>query len=211
MSAPILMAVAALLAQAAQPAASSDTAVVQAAVSELVVRLQPKCFPAKSAPTPAPKITSTFPTEGQVVRPGLLVIRISFDRPMTCGGFLQALAGLPNPCPPRTQTFIQSFDHKTIRTLCLTHPGQAYGVVVGDPSEAFVSLDGRQALPVTLRFSTSGETAQTSLQGALDEDAGGRWSVPKIREPVKRRADPSFTTSAPGVGQDLRDIRPEQP
>jgi hypothetical protein len=211
MSASTLMAVAALLAQAAQPATPSDTAVVQAAVSELVVRLQPKCLPAKSMPTPAPTIVSTFPTEGQVVRPGLLVIRITFDRPMTCGGFLQGLAGLPNPCPPQTQTFIQSFDHKTIRTLCLTHPGQAYGVVVGDPTEAFVSLDWQQALPLTLRFATSGEAAETSLQGALAEDAGGRSSVPKIREQVKRRPDPSPTTSATGVGPDLRGIRPEQP
>jgi hypothetical protein len=210
MSASTLTAAVALLAQA-QAAAPLDPAAVETAVSELVVTPQPKCLPAKSMPAPAPRIVSTFPTEGQVVRPGLLIVRITFDRPMTCGGFLQDLAGFANPCPPQTQTFIQSFDHKTIRTLCVTHAGQAYGVVLGDRSEAFVSLDGQKAGLLPLRFSTSDAPAQTSVQGALAEDPRGRSSVPKIREQVKRRSDPSQTTSAPGVGQDLREIRPEQP
>jgi hypothetical protein len=173
MSLRVLMAVAALLAQSQAAAASDAGVVAPTTVQELTVVPHPKCLEAESAPAPAPKIVSTFPAEGQVVRPGLIVFRITFDRPMTCSGFLIELAKVASPCPPHDQTFIQTFDHKTVRTLCLTQPGQTYAVVVGgDCSQPFVSLDDQQAPPLAVRFRASDGQPVTSVREALAEDTG---------------------------------------
>lgn len=159
--------------------ASGVFAIPPAAVQELVVRPQPKCLAVENAPAPAPKIVSVYPAEGQVVRPGFLVVRITFDRPMACSGFLTKLVKTANPCPPEQQTFIWTFDHKTIRTLCLTRPRQNYGVAIGGGCALpFVSLDGQWAQPLAVRFSTSAGAAVTSVQGALAEDTETQSAVP---------------------------------
>jgi hypothetical protein len=107
------------------------------------------------------------------VRPGLLVVRITFDRRMTCSGFLAALTKFTNPCPADQQTFIQTFDHKTVRTLCLTQPGQTSAVLVGGAcSRPFVSLDDQQAQPLAVHFRTTDGPPVTSIREALAEDTG---------------------------------------
>jgi hypothetical protein len=174
MSVRILMAIALLLVQSQPALASSAGGAAAATVQGLVVKPRPKCLAAERAPAPEPKIVSIFPRNGQVVRPGLLVFRITFDRPMTCSGFLTALGKFANPCPPNRQTFVETFDHKTVRTLCLTQPGQTYGVVVGgDCSQPFLSLDDQQARPLAVLFRTSDGPPVTSAPEALaEEDAG---------------------------------------
>ena len=178
MSVRILAGVALLVAQS-QSAAAGPVVVPPAAVQELVVRPQPKCLPAENAPAPAPKIVSVYPAEAQVVRPGYLVVRITFDRPMACSGFLVRFAELANPCPAQEQTFIWTFDHKTIRTLCMTRPGQTYGLAIGGGcSLPFVSLDGQHAQPFAIRFRTSDSAGATSVQDALAADTETRSSKP---------------------------------
>ena len=172
---------------AAQPsnaAAASDPVILgPTTVQGLTVMPHPKCLKAESAPAPAPKIVSISPTEGQVVRPGLIAVQITFDRPMTCSGFLTALAKVASPCPPREQTFIQTFDHKTVRTLCLAQPGQTYAVMVGgDCAQPFVSLDDQKAAPLAVHFSTSHGPPVTTVPEALaEEHAGPPPSLPVVR------------------------------
>jgi hypothetical protein len=168
------MAIGALLAQS-QPASASDPVVVGPdTVQQLTIKPHAKCLAAESAAAPAPKIVSIFPSDGQVVRPGLLIFRITFDRPMTCGGFLAALAKFASPCPQHEQTFVETFDHRTVRTLCVTQPGQAYGLVVGgDCSQPFESLDGQQFQPRAVRFKTSDGAPVSSVPEALAEEAAG--------------------------------------
>ena len=190
MSVKMLMAVAALLAQSQTKPATDTAAVGSNTVEGLTVRPHPKCLEAESATAPAPKIVRIFPGEGQVVRPGLLVIRITFDRPMTCGGFLAALADVASPCPSRVQNFIQTFDHRTVRTLCLTRPGQAYGVLVGgDCDHPFVSLDNQQAQPLAVRFSTSDGPAVASVAEALAEANAPSPVIPSPESPVIHALD----------------------
>src|SRR5262245_3658498 len=74
------------------------------AIDELVVRPEAKCLPAKTEPAaPAPRIVSTFPADNAIIRPGRLVVRVTFDRPMTCRGFLYERPPLKSPCPRSRQ------------------------------------------------------------------------------------------------------------
>ncbi len=186
------MAIGALLAQG-QPAAATAPVVVGAdTVQALTIKPHAKCLAAESAIAPAPKLVSIFPSDGQVVQPGLLVFRITFDRPMTCGGFLTALAKFASPCPQHEQTFVETFDHKTVRTLCVTQPGQAYGVVIGgDCSQPFVSLDGQQFHPVAVRFRTSDGPPVSSVPEALAEEAAAPPSstTARLEPPINRGLD----------------------
>jgi hypothetical protein len=180
-----LMTAAALAAQSQFATASEPSVIGPKEVRELVVQPQPKCLPAESAPAPAPKIVGTFPAQGQVVRPGLLVFQITFDRPMTCGGLLTPLANVADPCPSDAQTLAWSADRKTFRTLCATQPGQSYGVVLGGGCALpFVSLDDRRAEPLAVRFTTSDGPAVTTVSDALAADAGAHSSTPSADSPV---------------------------
>jgi len=180
-----LMVAVALVAQGQFSAAPEPTAIGPKEVRELVVQPQPKCLPAESAPAPAPKIVSSFPAQGQVVRPGLLVVQVTFDRPMTCGGLLTPLANLADPCPSDAQTLAWSADRKTFRTLCMTLPGQSYAVVLGGGCALpFLSLDDRRAEPLAIRFTTSDGPAVTTVGDALAADAGARSSAPSADSPV---------------------------
>src|SRR5258706_10088053 len=55
------------------------------AVSELTVTAKIKCLQPDSSQyrTNRPKVVSSYPAKGAVVRPGLLVVRVTFDQPMT--------------------------------------------------------------------------------------------------------------------------------
>jgi hypothetical protein len=186
------MAIGALLAQGQPAAASGPVVVGPDTVQALTIKPHAKCLAAEPATAPAPKLVSIFPSDGQVVRPGLLVFRVTFDRPMTCGGFLTALAKFASPCPQHEQTFVETFDHKTVRTLCVTQPGQAYGVVVGgDCSQPFVSLDGQQFQPLAVRFRTSDGQPVSSVPEALAEEAAGPPSstTARLDSPIIRGLD----------------------
>jgi hypothetical protein len=190
MSLPVLLAVALLLAHNQTTTVSEAVVIPPAAVKELIVTPQPKCLQAKSAPAAAPKIVSTFPREGQVVRPGLLVFRTTFDRPMACSGFLTALTSSVDPCPQQAQAVAWNFDHKTVRTLCLTQPGRTYGVVVGGGcSLPFASLDGQLAQPLAVRFTTSNGPETTSVSEALAQDSGEPSLASTVGSPVDHGLD----------------------
>ena len=47
------------------------------------------------------KTSNGVPAKGEVVRPRLLVVPVTFDKPMTCVGVLQNRSPLPDPCPRR--------------------------------------------------------------------------------------------------------------
>ena len=141
-------------------------------VEELVITPEAKCLPVRNARgARRPRIVSTFPASGAVVRPGRLVMRIAFDRPMTCSGFFMDLPPLPSPCPAARQKMVLSFNRRTVRLLCATQPNTAYGVRIGDwEANAFVSLDGERAEPYDLTFTTSSEPEVTTVGEALAQD-----------------------------------------
>ena len=144
-------------------------------VSELQVTAKVKCLPAERGPSPAPRIVSSFPAKGAVVRPGVLVVRVTFDQPMTCSGFFMDLPGLPNPCPERAQNMVMSYDRRTIRTLCIAGPNVTYGVRLSPGmGNDFESLDGQKLSLHELSFRTSAGPLVQTVAEALAQDPAGK-------------------------------------
>jgi hypothetical protein len=118
-----------------------------------------------------PQIVSTFPAEGQMVRPGLVVMRVTFDRPVACAGGFWDDPPLANPCPDRVQHMVLSFDRRTVRTVCLLDPEKLYGVRLNQsPGSAFRTVDGGVAEPFGVKFSTSLEAPVTDVCEAVRQD-----------------------------------------
>jgi hypothetical protein len=143
-------------------------------VAELTVTAKMKCLaPDKMAErAERPKVVSTFPGKGAVVRPGLLVIRVTFNQPMACEGALTVAPPLRNPCPGMPQQMLLSYDRRTVRTVCVVEPGAQYGVWLSrEPTaRSFLGLGGLPSEPYRLNFSTSAEPAVTTVCNALVED-----------------------------------------
>ncbi len=164
---------------AAEPAAKAATVselVVTATktVSELTVTAKAKCLaPEKGAERATrPRLVSSFPARGAQVRPGLLVVRLTFDQAMACAGSVEADPPLPNPCPGVSRQLLLSLDRRTIRTVCEVEPGVSYGLSVGqDPlGPTFLGLTGLPAEPSKISFSTSAGPAVGAACDALAED-----------------------------------------
>lgn len=141
-------------------------------VSEIVVTPQAKCLTARpNLAARSPRIVGTFPADNAVIRPGLLVVRITFDRPMTCSGFLMDRAPLRSPCPLARQKMVLTFDRRTIRLLCETTANTTYGLRIGDEMfHAFTSLEARPAAPQELTFTTNDGPRIEGVPEALAQD-----------------------------------------
>jgi hypothetical protein len=143
-------------------------------VAELTVTAPTQCLGPDKMPTrmERPTVVSTFPKRGDVVRPGLLVVRVTFDRPMACDGSFTPDPPLPDPCPGADRTMLLSYDRRTVRTVCMVEPGAQYGLWVSrDPAaQSFVGLAGLPSLPYRLNFSTSSEAPIATVCDALEED-----------------------------------------
>ncbi len=145
-------------------------------VSDLTVTAKMKCLKPQSANGRGerPSVASVFPARGSVVRPGLLVVRVTFDRPMACEGTFDAAPPLANPCPGERREMLLSYDRRTVRAVCLVEPGTAYGFTLGQDPNAptFLGLDGGlPAQPARITFTTSSEPAVTDVCEALTQDA----------------------------------------
>ncbi|MBS0362744.1 MAG: hypothetical protein JSR98_15315 [Proteobacteria bacterium] len=158
----------------AAPTVSELVVTATKMVSELTVTAKARCLPPKSEErAERPKVVRSFPARGAVVRPGLLVVTVTFDRPMACEGRFDAAPPLPNPCPGDVQTMLLSYDRRTIRTACVVEPGREYGFTLGqDPTgDTFIGLTGLPAQPARITFSTSNDPAVSDVCEALAEDA----------------------------------------
>lgn len=187
-------ALALILALAAVPARADDPA--STIVSDLAVTAKPRttalsgvevaqpkvCLPPRNPPTkgvPAPKLVSTYPASGQVVRPGLMVLTLNFDLPMACAGSLGLLGA--DPCSARAvEKWVVSFDRKTLRVLCWVKPGMRYIVWVNrnDP-EDFQGLSGHKPEPSELSFSVSNEAPVSTTEEAVALAGGGGRGKPQ--------------------------------
>jgi hypothetical protein len=158
----------------AVPTVSELVVTATRAVSELTVTAKARCIPPERGAERAerPKVVASFPTRGAIVRPGLLVMRVTFDRPMACEGGFDAAPPLPNPCPGAAHAMLLSFDRRTVRTVCMVEAGRAYGVSLGqDPTaNTFIGLTGLPALPARISFTTSDGPAVSNVCEALAED-----------------------------------------
>ena len=144
-------------------------------VSELIVTAEVKCLAPDRMPERAerPRVIDTWPKKGAVVRPGLLVVRVTFDRPMACAGVFAASPPLIDPCPGTPREMVLSYDRRTIRTVCLVGADSPYGLALSqDPnaSGAFMGLTGLPSLPYRLDFTTAAGPPVATVCEALTED-----------------------------------------
>jgi len=141
-------------------------------VSELTVSV-PLCPPINEHPdadTKPPKLLSSYPGNGAVVRPGIVILRLTFDKPMSCIGLLDNRKGYPNPCPAPLQEPLFSRDRRTFLTVCVIEPDpysapaegsristSANGFVIAGQTfglrlDRFTSLSGRPFKPSDFEF-----------------------------------------------------------
>jgi hypothetical protein len=116
-----------------------------------------------------PQVTSVFPAKGAVVRPGLVVVRVTFDRPMSCDASFGGSSDLPNPCPGRWREVTISADRRSFRTVCEVKADTRYRL----PLRSFRSVHDALATAYDLTFSTSGTAPIATIREALAEDVGG--------------------------------------
>jgi hypothetical protein len=142
-------------------------------IEELVVQGKPECLsPKADASAPQPRVVSTYPANGDAVRPGVLVLRVTFDQRMTCAGAFGDVPGLKHPCPGSRQETVLSFDRKTVRMICRVAPFASYGVRIGRPPDRlFRSLAAQPASPYVLTFRAIAAPAVGSVSESLEEDA----------------------------------------
>lgn len=144
-------------------------------VSELTVTAQVKCLAPDRMPERAqrPRVVDSWPRKGAVVRPGLLVVRVTFDRPMACAGVFAANPPRMDPCPGTPREMVLSYDRRTVRTVCLVSAGTSYGLALSqDPNAggAFMGLAGLPSLPYRLDFVTAAGPPVATVCEALTED-----------------------------------------
>jgi hypothetical protein len=171
---------------AATGASVSELVVVSppkpATVSELDVVAHVKCVPPrKDARGRPPRIVGVYPKDGAVVRPGLLILRVTFDQPMSCAGYFVFDEAPFKPCgdPAGVQHMLMSFDRRTIRTACLVAPNTRYSFSMNGAPPAefrpltpaeFVSMTGWRLERARMTFTVSSEPVVATVREALGED-----------------------------------------
>ncbi|MGZ3275597.1 MAG: hypothetical protein ACXU82_13170 [Caulobacteraceae bacterium] len=168
---------------AAFPAQAEDDQAT--AVSGVGVSLPKTCLGPREPPdlkVPVPTLLSTYPARDQVVRPGLMILRLTFDLPMACwpqGGPTHLEAGRPDPCAttPRVQHWVLLKERLDWTVLCRLEPKTRYSFRV----KSFKGLSGRETEPFTLTFYTSDEPPVLAVKDALA--LAGRPRRPEAEAP----------------------------
>jgi hypothetical protein len=180
------------------PTVSEVIVTASKTVAELTVTAKVRCVgPDRSAQRgERPKVVSTFPSKGSVVRSGLLVVRVTFDQPMACDGSFTGAPPLQNPCPGVSREMLLSYDRRTVRTVCIVEPNAQYGLWVSqDPtSRSFLGLAGLPSEAYRLTFSTSAEPAVTTVCDAMVQD-----DVTAMQ--VRQRRDLDCSNDRPSSGR----------
>ncbi len=115
-----------------------------------------------------PHVVNVFPAKGAVVRPGIVVVRVTYDRPMSCDASFGGGSDLPNPCPGNWREVTISQDGRSFRTVCEVAPNSRYRLLL----RSFKSEDNVLAAPYDVSFSTSGAALVGTIREALAEDVG---------------------------------------
>jgi len=141
--------------------------------------------------TAAPKVAATFPTAGQALAGGVLIVTITFDQKMTPDGFdvTPAAGGEAPPCLKRPRLLD---DEKTFALLCTTDGGKTYALAFNAGSKGgFANVGERRAEPGTLTFTTTKDGGgPRSIAEAMKQASLKTFDVP-IEETPGLRAPPA--------------------
>ena len=184
----------------------SSQPIIVPTVGDAAKCVDPARSPDKSAPPP--HMVSTFPAEGAVVRPGIVVVRLNFDQPMSCYGIFQSSPNRKRPCSVTiaqpdaiangrrsfdVQDIWYGYDRRSLEITCKLAANTPYGLRMNPGStddfigaefrykKLFKSVAGWSLGPFELTFSTSSGPEITSLKEAQAQEAAG-GQIPILRE-----------------------------
>jgi hypothetical protein len=120
------------------------------------------CVDGKLRDGPAPKVVRIMPAPGSVVRPGPMVLSVTFDRPMACAAVRKA-SPFPIPCPGEGDAVLFSPDRRTLTTVCVVEAGASYSMPLVD----FVGDGGAKSERYDLAFTTSTSAPVRDARQAL--------------------------------------------
>ena len=136
-------------------------------------------------PTQKPKVVATWPAADQAVAPGVLVLKVVFDQPMTPRDFAYGLgAGADALQCLKTPRLLN--DTKTFVLLCTTLPGKTYAIALNPDAPggpAFSNLAENRAEPSQLSFTTQTGEPVTKLRDAIKAAGLGDLDVPVEEAP----------------------------
>ena len=115
---------------------------------------------------PPPKLAASYPADGATVPSGTLILKVTFDQPMTAASWSYGKApdaAFPN-CLERPRLLS---DQRTFVLLCGVNAHQTYAIQINTPRD-FANAQGRTAKPAELRFST-GDVGPRDIHEALKE------------------------------------------
>jgi hypothetical protein len=138
------------------------------AIDEASTPVARACLDGKPRPGPEPRVVRTIPAPGSVVRPGTLVLSVTFDRPMACKANL-ASSPFPIPCPGAGDAVLISPDRRTLTTVCVVEAGASYSMPLVD----FVGDGGIKSERYDLAFTTSMEAPIKDARQALSLEKTG--------------------------------------
>jgi hypothetical protein len=144
--------------------------------------------------TDPPKVTATYPTAGQAMSAGVLVLTVTFDQKMLDRSFdIGPGAGGEMPNCLKTPRLLD--DGKTFVLLCTTDPHKTYALAFNAGSQGgFANIAEHRAEPSTLAFTTTDGDGPRSIPEALkaenlrpidmpiqtDPDVGGRLAAADV-------------------------------
>ena len=99
---------------------------------------------------PPPRVVRIMPAPGSTVRPGAMVLSVTFDQPMACAANLSN-SPFPLPCPGGPGVVIMTPDRRTLTTVCQVEAGAGYSMPLSD----FTSAGGVKSVRYELAFTTS--------------------------------------------------------
>ncbi len=179
---PALLLLTGLLGAAAPPPAPPDTTVSTVVVTarkptkvaDVVVTATvwcPEPNPARYPADHAPRVVDSFPAQGGVVAPGITLVRVTFDAPMSCYSEVTVIGDAGDPCEPAGAWALPA--RRSWVMQCRLAPGAAYTLRFRKSDGAgFVGLSGREALPYDLAFTTSTAQPTPTAEAAQRADPG---------------------------------------
>ncbi|MGR4863366.1 hypothetical protein [Caulobacter sp. LARHSG274] len=137
--------------------------------------------------TEKPKVVATWPAAGQAIAPGVLVLKVVFDQPMTPRDFAYG-PGTGGEAPECLKTPRLLNDGKTFVLLCRTLPGKTYAVSLNKapgvgPTGGFANLAENRADPTELTFTTQTGEPVSKLRDAIKAAGLGDIDVPVEESP----------------------------
>jgi hypothetical protein len=169
-------------------------------LSGLDVRAKAPCVlpPPRGEHDPAPRVVDTYPRSGQTIPPGILILRVTYDQPMSaCPVFVLNDEGA-SVARLADKLAWQTPDRRTILFIVEVQPRDDFRLWLNTPwsfrlsrlsfRRTFMSRYGAPAVPFLLAFSTSNGPPSVTAQDVLRADPG---LVPLL--PSAQAAAPSPT------------------